>query len=174
MIQNKLQNFITNYISKGAMLLQEGDKLFQVLKEKHPDADKVLLTGDGKYVYIPAGLERILNRFLDYGVKEEDLLLFVKKVGRGSWSYQERKKNRRVNEVNFSHLFVKNRFFKDGKEWDKINEPLETGSYLVEYNDKNVNVLIVNERNLEKLFLMVDKIEEYKIRIMKERSLQYV
>jgi len=174
MINNKLQNFIKSNISEGATLLQEGDKLFQVLKEKHPDADKVLLTGDGKYVYIPAGLERILNRFLDYGVKEEDLLLFVKKVGRGSWSYQERKKNRRVNEVNFSHLFVKNRFFKDGKEWDKINEPLETGSYLVEYNDKNVNVLIVNERNLEKLFLMVDKIEEYKIRIMKERSLQYV
>lgn len=171
---NKLQNFITNYISEGATLLQEGDKLFQVLKEKHPDADKMLLTGDGKYVYIPEGLERILNRFLDYGVKEEDLLLFVKKVGRGSWGYEERKKNRRVNENNFPHLFVKNRFFKDGKEWDKINEPLETGSYLVEYNDKNVNVLIVDENNLEKLFIMIDEIEEYKIRIMKERSLQYV
>ena len=173
MIQTKLQNFITNHISEGATLLKEGDKLFQVLKEKHPDADKMLLTGDGKYVYIPAGLERICLRFLDYGVKEEDLILFIKKVGRGSWSYQERKKNRRVNETNFSHLFVKNRFFKDGKEWDKVNEPLETGVYLVEYNDKNVNVLIVDENNLEKLFVMIDEIEEYKIRIMKER-LQYV
>ena len=48
MIQTKLQNFITNHISEGATLLKEGDKLFQVLKEKHPDADKMLLTGDGK------------------------------------------------------------------------------------------------------------------------------